>query len=432
MPYDFPPSSHMKKLEPFETNTHFYVQGTCTYREKEYNCDFEVAYRQRGEIRIIVYLSVLDHISIFNVPISRDEGPSFINSSTPHNVPVNMSFSGTSLRDGIQVSIPNAVSISSGFDLVHSPQHFVADTYEVHVRSDHVEAHEKDHIQFDLLNVIDNEFPAGFFTEFPILLEDDKKITLRSDISGNITMSIPLDAFPAGYKQEEVAQIICAAFSLATGRDIQAISKITSTDEGYSIVYYARPSVIQETTYAIVAEIPQFWRSARVASLVSCMFKTMGTQQLSADSIIYIANIVWYSVRHRIISNRAEDQARLIVTSVEELLHVWEKGSGKRKGSTYKERLENLFKNVNNSTEWAKTNADQRISSFVTIRNNITHEGSFPEFEEMTVFEQYLQVVMMMPLLFFAIIGYDGPYNDLEQRYRDEHKRRTSFFGNEP
>ena len=64
--YDYPPSEHIRRYEPFEPNSHYYVRGDCLYEGEKYPCDFEVAYTLGGLIYIISYIDDQNYHELFS------------------------------------------------------------------------------------------------------------------------------------------------------------------------------------------------------------------------------------------------------------------------------------------------------------------------------------------------------------------------------
>jgi hypothetical protein len=185
---------------------------------------------------------------------------------------------------------------------------------------------------------------------------------------------------------------------------------------------------------------------------------------------------MWHFVEYRLITNRVEDQARLITTTVEELLTRWEEHTGNTAtavvteaeaklmwddleqnwlpnlesplGSLTKQRridiksrlqtslleeivrpgfgkrLKLMLAQGQNDEAWIKNHAKHRVNSFVTTRNKIAHEGRFPTEDTDELFNYYYDMLMVLPLLVFSIFGYRGAYVDLAREYREFYERK--------
>ena len=67
--YDYPPSEYIRRYEPFEPNSHYYVSGACLYKGEKYLCDFEVAYTLSGQIYVVCYIVGEGYHELFFTPM---------------------------------------------------------------------------------------------------------------------------------------------------------------------------------------------------------------------------------------------------------------------------------------------------------------------------------------------------------------------------
>jgi hypothetical protein len=238
--YDYPPSQQLRQYEPFEPNSHFYVRGKCHLDSKKYPCDFEVAYTLDGEIYVICYLGSTALHELFGIPMQNEMPWKMY---APKEERILVDFSGIDLRSGLKVRVNQAVSLQNGISLSawlndRAPI-FVANSFELTQTDKDVLYNNpppSDSIDFELLNVASSSI---FHYTTPIEIKIGRSHVLylkpaqqsdnKSSSVENSVLMIPRKSIPLGWSAEDIADIWCAAISVATGRDIRWIVKHTHT-----------------------------------------------------------------------------------------------------------------------------------------------------------------------------------------------------------
>jgi hypothetical protein len=468
--YDYPPSEHIRQYEPFEPNSHLYVRGDCLYEGKKYPCEFEVAYTLTGQIYIVCYLG-RQYDELFSIPLHQP--PMKMKIYVPKNTSIEVDFSGVDLRNGHIINVKQAISTRNS-----EPPIFIADSYTVKV-TDRWTLRNTPRLDtsFEIINmfgIIDKEtaiFNLGKSRTLTLNLVTQP--TKGSTDIENSTLSIPRNCIPIGWKVDDVAELWCSCISITTGTDIRWIKKLDHTKQAITRTFVYRQNIVRNlrTEGVFRTHYPSFWVDETVHEFVSAAFSDAWNRKLSVKAAQDYARLMWHFVEYRLITNRAEDQARLISTTVEELLTLWEKHTGNIPspvvssdeavliwsdiesnylenlraitGITDKDRLEALksrlktfyteeilrlgfgkrlkkfFALGKNDTAWFKTHVPKsRLDSFVSTRNKIAHEGKFPSEDSNELFEYYYDMLMILPLMFFSIFGYRGDYFDVAKNYR--------------
>lgn len=482
--YDYPPSEQMKKHEPFEINSHYYVRGNCLFEDKRYPCDFEVAYNLDGRIYVVCYMGSQNLNELFGIPI-RDDMPWKM--YVPKEESIEVNFTGRDLRYGMKVVVDRAISIRSGMGFSDDAPLFIANSFTV-IQTDRYVLENNppsESVDFEIVNV-SSPFSMIGEQQFSFDTGDGKLVYLKpapkiekTETGENAILSIPRTSVPIGWSFEDFADLWCATISLATGRDIRWIVKNTHTRNFMAWKFRRRSNIVRNTTtYGILTNRYDFWSEGRVLELVLNVFLTVRKRRVSVEAARNYSEIMWHFVQYRLITNRAQDQARLISTVVEELVTLWEKHGGKQvlgvvsqdesramwayldanwppafvntlgklskqrnsdiknrlKTSISEEiarpgfgkRLKTMLRSGQTDTAWFKLHAQQRLDDFVTTRNKIAHEGRFQTDETDELFDYYYNMLMVLPLLIFSIFGYSGAYVDLSAEYREYRTRKLA------
>lgn len=508
--YDYPPSQQIRRYEPFEPNSHFHVRGKCHFEGKKYPCDFEVAYTLDGEIWVVCYLDSQAQLELFGIP---DRGEMPWKMYTPKQERIQVDFSGIDLRSRLLVRVNQAISISNGMGFSDRAPEFVANSFELIQQDEDVPYNNPPpsthSIDFELLNVA--SFPKYASSDLipfygfsyhqppfnrpifassepipfnvggkhlvylkPALLADNQSVSTENSI-----LRIPLESIPIGWSAEDIADIWCSAISIATGRDIRWIVKRTHTKRVIKQKFKRRSNIIRNrSTYGLITNQYIFWLDDAIFKFIASIFDSIRRKKVTPSALRDYSRIMWHFVEYRLITNRTEDQARLITTTVEELLTRWEDHTRttpkavvseteaeqlwsdlqekwlptlnkisetlttqrqhalKSRLETsflveivrpgFRKRLKNMLELGQNDQAWIKKHAKSRIEAFVETRNKIAHTGRFPTEDTDELFDYYFNMLMVLPLLIFTIFGYQGTYIDLSQQYREFHARKKA------
>lgn len=486
--YDYPPSQQIRQYEPFEPNSHFYARGRCHFYKKEYPCDFEVVYTLDGEIYVVCYLGSKSLNELFGIRVSDDMPWEMY---MPREERVVVDFSGVDIRSGLQIRVSQAISLENGLSLAawisNRAPVFVANTFEVSQTDKYYISENKpssDSIDFELLNVSDTVattkgIPFRIGGAYVLYLKPAVYTENELNSEENTILTIPRKSVPVGWSAEDVADIWCSSISMATGRDIRWIVKHSYTSRAITHKFKRRSNIVRNrSANGVITSRHDFWRDNNVLALISTVFDKIRHKRVSVGAVRDYSRIMWHFVEYRLITNRVEDQARLITTTVEELLTRWEEHTGntaaaivseaeakliwedlqqrwlpniesllgsltKQRRNEIKSRLQTSFleemvrpgfgkrlkqmlERGQNDEAWIKDHAKHRVNSFVTTRNKIAHEGRFPTEDTEELLSYYYDMLMVLPLLIFSIFGYRGTYVDLAREYREFYERKKN------
>jgi hypothetical protein len=484
--YDYPPSQYIRKYEPFEANSHFYVKGNCKFEGTEYYCEFEVVYTLSGIIYMVAYLDTDDLIRIF-CDTSID-GTSL--SGTPKEERIVADFYGKDLRNGFKVYVRKAISVTNGLMMLSDPPVFICDSFTL-LYHDSLPQHyslEQNTVNFDILNIF-YPFTAkiNYLIDFDI--GDSKTVSLQlvnkpeknEDGFKNSILSVPRNSIPVGWRAEDVADLWCALVSFAIGKDVRWIIKRNNYKRRTIFKFNQRNNIARNiSTYGVLTTHYDFWSQLQVKRLITDAFTSVRQNRVSRSASILYSEIMWHFIEYRLITNRVQDQARLITTVVEELLTHWEEHTGEKPSSIitqdeakllwsglsekwipniedmlgksiskqkrdaiknrlktafteeivrpgFEKRLRHMLAMGQNDDTWRKEHVEKRLGSFVKTRNKIAHEGRFPSENSVELFDYYYNMLMILPLLIFSIYGYTGVYVDLSSEYRDFYARKKAI-----
>ena len=396
----------------------------------------------------------------------------------PKETSLEVDFSGVDLRNHWIVNIEQALSIRHPSLLGNEPSVFIAESYTV--KSTGMRTRSKKRLGyafFDIINAFKSvsseevvDFNIGKSKNLTLNLREQARYA--TDIR-NSTLSVPPDCIPIGWAADDVADLWCGCISIAAGIDVRWISKLVYEESATIKTLVERPNIKRNLHNDGVLTTPNaIWMNETVHEFVSIVFASAWDKSLSVEAARDYARIMWHFVEYRLITNEIEDQARLISTTVEELLTLWEEHTGNAPKGTisaaeadtlwnqldatllnnlktllpasksdqrsrikrrlkrfliqdmvdanFEEGLRNLFNFRKNDKEkeWFKNNVESRLEDFIDTRNKIAHEGRFPSKDSDKLSKYYSNMLMILPLIFFSIFSYTGSYVDLTEVYR--------------
>jgi hypothetical protein len=474
--YDYPPSSQMQLRGPFEEGGHFYVkQGYCYFEGRHFKTDFEIGYTQKNEVVIIAYLNRQSIREILGETV-KSSGPNPIppNAYTLKEYAVEVSFSGRDVKSGAFVRVNRALWSVNLMLMFDRAAEFIADDFECLFPHKYVERH----IQDDVYSVtLANAPPQTVYGDRLIQTVDlpgGQVFLISRNRVQETFMSFYPRLVPVGVSPSAIADLFCAVVSLATATDIRWTKLSRFVRDGLKVVYLRRSDISHRRRANRILSIQTSdpYGSSEVISLFTRALHFLRSRRASSKSISAISKYLSLYIRYQVITGRAEDHGRLICTATEAFLERVESFLGKESGSLSdlqagelwtnlrqalrdtlngipdspsgrkREKIEDRFKSFINKDltrarlkdrllycarqgqgtgSWINTHFKPRLEGFETTRNHIAHLGIFPEMSDDSDqwIIHYYQMLMIMPLLFFALIGYDGEYIDMEQLQRD-------------
>ncbi len=469
--YDYPPSEQIKQFEQFEPNSHFYARGKCIFQGHAYPCEFEVAYTLKGDVYVILYASLDDINEIFGIEI---DGGLPWKTYVSKQEAVNACFVGRELRNGYGIRIENAVSIRGWNGLDDQAPMFQAKGYSVKVNLGTFRHVSKQGVaEFEITNIsAPDAWTNGQTVTIPIGSGVSLNLRMALRLSGeNSILSVSPSDVPVGMTAQDVADTWCTAASFALGTDVRWIVMRYFSESKVVSTFRSRNNIIRDSsTYKMLPVRFDFWSDPLFNGFSACLFDSVRTSKVSIEALRDYLYVMRRFVEYRLITQRIEDQARLISTTVEEFVRLWEQHTGFVPSAVitsdgakelwkklnddslaksiemigiksrqernalitrletaflkeivrpgFNKRLKNMLKKGQNSEAWVKEHAVKRLNGFVDTRNRIAHDGEFQSKETEELLDYYYQMIMIIPLLVFSIFGYSDKYEDLSSKYR--------------
>ncbi|MDL1900530.1 hypothetical protein FBR02_07145 [Anaerolineae bacterium CFX9] len=475
---DIPSETILKYGKPIADSYYKVEQGQLILDESSEQCSFEVMYSDNGEIYVVCsFASVNEYLRVFSVPNGDGTYSSKDTYTTFRELRGQVATGNMTIvvRNGIELNAPNLSTVAV----------FVAEVFTVSVSAQSIlDANGSIAVfayEFKCTNI-----PSSFHQRFEISqgkaiqlrglpLVSDDEIAFYDPFA---TLTVSDDALFGNWQAEDIATLFCALMSLALGRDIRWIAKQKFSPEQKVVerTYQRHRNLnLSERIRPILQEFPlNLFGSVQ---FVETAFGRVAEGRITLDAALDYAESIRHFVEYSLLTRRLEDQARLIGTALEELLLKWEKHSSSRGDPvvnqeeadalyklikptirqfveehnldeprasalreringifsneitrpTFRARLEFLFRSVPEIGEWVERVVKPRLSRFIRTRDNIVHNGQFPSSlgikNHNDPWEDYLNMVMMLPFMIFAIIGYTGGYIDHYERYV---KRKSS------
>jgi len=475
--YEYPPSQHILKYGPINPSSHFFAKGSAIFESGQtVDCEFEVAYTHEGRIIVALYLDTRDIFDTFGT--KQSEGYTvFADRPLPNQRIISLKGVSTVHDSTIEMTDCYLLSMGTIIGMDGYPQIFEAQAFTVTSDMPPAVNDEFQIIGIDLSNRFYNiiEFDIGFPHKLkiePIELESIR--TYPNQPLAKLT--IPSSTIANNSTSEHIANLWCALISICTGRDVQWVNKTTiASHTTTSKIWVSRPSSYSFKKTIAVLDGSQFESSVidqRVLHLVKVSFENITKGNLSLAILERLVDASHKWVHYQLQMRSGYDRARLISTYTEafilelieaaeltlpEILNAEEinklsqalktssivkdnvtssnahyKTSSKRQKEVIG-KLSNTIRRINESSleaktrlvfknsllddKWVATHVNPRIESFVNTRNTIAHSGKYPDQERKILQWHYFNLVMMIPLIIFAQLGYDGDYDDPNIRF---------------
>lgn len=488
--YEYPPSHQMLNHSPLERNSHFFAKGKADFGDLKVDCEFEVAYSHNCEIIVILYLELKNYLSLYwEKSDSADSNDYQLGVGLIPHTKIEK-ISGRDLRLDLEIVVDEAFLLGS----INQPLVYVANS--VTITDFHINAIGEYHSpEFYLVGVdIDTRIMSHY--EFEIG-GNEKKIWYEPiaqdlqreyDNQAIAKLVIPTDCVPANWTVDDIADLWCALFSLATGRDVRWVNKTTHNRTSASTVWRRRSNVFgSRTIQGMIPDVYPGLRSENLTNFINRCFQTAFLGDIRPETIADYIRAIRYYIQYQMITRRGEDQARLITSLTEEVIQKWQrhkqkststneeesseelcidsfpqlqsedetnalldrakvdvkrwvnevivsgrentlKPSERRKHikdriiyyikkelprPSFGDKLKMLFAESKLSQIWFEKNVKHRITPFVKVRNCVLHTGEFPTKNIKKWNWYYNNMLMMLPLIVFALFEYEGPYIDL-------------------
>jgi len=467
-----PSETILKYGKPIADSYYKVEQGQLVLDESIEQCSFEVMYSENGEIYVVCsFASVNEYLRVFSVPNGDGTYSSKDTYTTFRELREQVATGNMTIvvRNGIELNAPNLSTVAV----------FVAEVFTVSVSAQSildangsiaVFAHE-----FKCTNI-----PSSFHQRFEISrgkaiqlrglpLVSDDEIAFYDPFA---TLTVSDDALFGNWQAEDIATLFCALMSLAIGRDVRWIAKQKFSPERKAVerTYRRHRNLnLNEGVKPFLQEFP--FNLLGSVQFIEMAYGRVADGSVTRDAALAYAESIRHFVEYSLLTRSMEDQARLIVTALEQLLRKWEQHSHLGTNAVldqneadelyrfvkpsidtfindhklddertkilrarlsellkkeitrpvFQARLESLFQSDPQMEQWVRQVVASRIPPFVRTRNNIVHNGQFPTQlgikNHTDVWEDYLNMVMMLPFMIFAIFGYTGGYIDHYERH---------------
>lgn len=478
--YEYPPSSHLLNHGPIEPKSHFFVQGVAHFDDSDVDCEFEVAYTQNCHIMIILYIKFEQFQDLYmtksvngaDVSYSLDAGP--IRNSTIRKL------SGKAVQSNSNIEVEDCSLLNLGFG--EMPLVFRANRLKVI----NTVPYATEHSVGSTFEIMGLDIPTKFLNVYDFSVGDNGEhisiepiaVGMERDYDNQAIakLVIPSNAVVTGWTDDQVASLWCAMMSLALGQDIRWINSSLLNSETEVVTTWVRHSQVfgQQKINRLIPSFPYDLSDKRLAKFIKSIFASISRGDVSATAASDYIEAVHRYVQYQMITTQGLDQARLITTSIEELVNKWQQHSGlpfeplvtevelaalllradddmkawfsdiittgtaeesnlskRRKAlrgkvksylknelvrSSFEDRLKVLFRE-NTSTPWFTAHVKSRLSPFVVTRNYVVHGGGFPTERTKEWYWYYYNMLMILPLIVFALFRYNGAYIDLIQEW---------------
>lgn len=483
MPYDYPPSGTIQRFGPFEEESHFYGKGVL-YSEKgfghlqggkvvtTFRCMFEVAYTHDCEIIVICY----DDSAIQQSYLRTNWGTFEVDEPN-----ICEKLVGIDLRQELLITIKQLVLIGSRFTIGvgrESYKYYKVNSFEVISRAKNIPSTEPPPPRYQISGL---DVRSTSPIDFPVTTDVDHHIKLVPQLKTEdliytnqrvADLIFPESFQLAGWTHDNIADFWCALMSVATGRDIQWISRSHPIirDILQSKLWQRRIIKGDYKGHSYIAEFASDINETR--SFIQSAFEFVATSHISYDDVqTYMDNVREY-IHYLTLTRSGEGIVRLVSTLTEAILHRWESNSGFKRekkltktqrkslveavkktlgelsdpdlnSAVFVARVENILNNNINiqsfydllESFFASYGHDprkdkllqKRLKAFVQTRNSVAHDGLFawhnPKYDKrkLTRFGrktvdqlsyEYWNALSVIPLILFCLIGYEGAYHD--------------------
>lgn len=438
--YDYPPSKLIKQYGQVLDDSHYFAKGHIGEGDEAVQCEFEVAYTQDCKLIIICYTQDYIDFSDIELPakivgkgLRKDisYGEDYEERITLENIRLiddikeiwgeyGLVTKIMALRaERVLINYGNSRAINwlenTKWQDINSDMGYRYAITGLSMPQMYKTEEENNETQFAGLSLTCN------FDSFNIEIESVQGMTeYANDPNGELT--VDGGYFPSNWTPDDIATVFCALFSLAIGKDIQWLKRhvgIIDVDYDYQGVSFqdlwsSKRSVFgQRSCHAFIIDGQTNLSKEHIEKRLQEFLQiTISTAfQISKDDVLSYIDVIRHFIEYQIITDRHEDQARLIVTAVEELLANWLINNNLSTKGTFRERLNLFFSSSNHIVSIANaSNFDDKISGFIKTRNKIAHEGRFSKSSVTDIEAEYQNMLLILPMMIFKIFGYQSTY----------------------
>lgn len=430
--YDYPPSAHILNRcdSPIVNNSHYFVSsGTIELKNgKELPSSFEIAFTQENKIVIICYSLEPSHFwelqiqdqqvaKIYGLEVRKQrnilvEEPQyrfgdglsgyFVFSGNPlFSVEYLKSYPTVLTNDRLSKFSISGFRFPFGYsNIISSGKHEI--TFSVQGSSKAI--------------------------TLGCLLENKAKITFKNQRTGRLRVQANI---ASDWGSVQIVDWWTKLVSIATGHDVVWLHcMIPRNDNAYCEEQWMSRISLSLSQPFLGAIIPSHLKTNNIKDLQEFVNISLDTILDSGKSpedwseyLVIAAKYIDYC------SSRVTmfGQVRMVTTLVEELLGIWRSHRGITKKESFILRLEKFFQFYGHDTS-VKVRLKDRIEAFIGTRNSVVHAGTFqcnnPELKvrnkQVPLFKnssnpslnEYKNSLMILPLMLFCILGYQGKYND--------------------
>lgn len=479
MPYDYPPSQNILKNGPIDDDSHFVCDSILTITGVPINCHFEVAYNSNCRIVLILYLTRESFSELFeNIIVGKDGITRVI--STEVKIKQIEEIVGIDRVNGATISVQECFFQSIGNS--RDSAVFSANRLIARFKSNSINSQENKpaRFEFDLAGVdfYPSNFPFLLLKEiFPTLPAFEfAKIPLNQLKYPNqptASLNFPSNSIPEMWTAEQVSTFWCALTSIAFGKDIEWLS-YTEINEIVVTKTWTRRNRPQgnNSFQGLISYYSSPMEIGLTQDFVCQCMQIMAAKTESLQFWNELAQLLRNYVRYRVSNTRSVDESRLICSTVDEFLSLWEAANNinLRKVSLQiepktllsvvnalvipkineqkiddaakkriRDRVRDYFKKVIyeanfldrlvnfftvtseglESSEAASQNLQSRLNRFVSTRNHTIHTGQFPTEDPKVQLWYHTNAQMMLPLMLVALFQWKGKYIDLIEYWAD-------------
>ncbi|MGJ3240260.1 MAG: hypothetical protein ACFE0Q_16255 [Anaerolineae bacterium] len=424
--YSYPPSDYAKSQGELVSGSHYYCEGDLWLTEEiPIHCHFEIGYTQLNAVIIVCYFEK----GLGNPSLNFQQGNMVATSTSQLYQTDPKKLTGIAIVDDILIQAENLQCIQFKKSSQKAVGMYVAEKY--HAINNELTSQKRKRAFYNISGLkfpnwftrshVKRSFEINdfdFITETPLRLQLQHKLK-PDDISYPSETTGKLFVYGNEVKnwpREEIISFWCALMSLGIGDKIYWTSKFQpvrpfSTERHVEKVWYSRH--FQDsygfsglfTRRGILGD-KDVWSNLELFIKVS--LDAVLTERISVELSIKLTKIIESYVSYRLVKIHPEGTVRLIATLTEELFKCWE-NKPPSESEKLKKGLLNLFK----QQEFEIDGLEERVEMLRVTRNEIAHRGNFISSEQKGITKEYTNLIMMIPLIVMALVGYKGEFNDL-------------------
>ncbi|MBE2196867.1 MAG: hypothetical protein IAE83_22040 [Anaerolinea sp.] len=475
--YDYPPSQPILAYGPLHEGSHFFAEGEIKFATGTFKCEFEVAYTHECRIIVVCYLPQPSLVkALYHEPSANG-----IEILRKRQYVDCQSIVGQDARNGYSIEIHTPIVLQEGY--LDVPTILEGKSYQVQV------THEgrasvsggSSYYKYELIGASYLGRKNETYNLSPNVQADLRNTAdSHSRNLGNQPVAeliLPDLEISPGWTARDSASVFCALLSLAAGSDIRWTSEsFYQEQEKLSLTYWEGRRNVHSgrITLPLMEDIRFSRTSGEIGRFIAKSFSHITSGKITLVAAQDYTRAIQHFMEYRLITRRAEDQVRLIGTSVEELLTAWEShmkhtplspitedvakqllsvalneldrihresiegDSEEEQEQNYQrtkgristffseeilrpgfhKRLTSFFLHYSEKKPLSGS-MKSRIDTFVKSRDSIVHTGKFSSNQKNDWEPPYYNVIMIFALMMFRILGYDGEYVDYYQRRKD-------------